>query len=61
MVIVAMGWLYVVALYAAAQDSVGAALSVLLFLGLLPLALLGRVLRRRRRLARARVENRRET
>lgn len=61
MVIVAMGWLYVVALYAAAQNSVGAGLAVLLFLGLLPLALLGRVLRRRRRLLRERAGNRQET
>ncbi|WP_133682447.1 hypothetical protein [Paludibacterium purpuratum] len=61
MLIVLLAWLYVVVLFAVAQSSVASALSVLVFLGALPIWLMGRVLRRRRRLRLARAENRSKT
>jgi len=50
MLVVVMGWLYVIVVFAVAQDSTVAMVSVLFFLGVLPVALLGWLLRRRRRM-----------
>jgi hypothetical protein len=52
MVIVLLGWLYVVMMFALAQGSVLGTVVVLLFLGVCPLLLLGWVLRQRRRMRR---------
>ncbi|MBV8049317.1 MAG: hypothetical protein JO171_19365 [Paludibacterium sp.] len=61
MIVVLLGWLYVVGVFAVAQTSWTSRVSVLLFLGVLPLWLLGRVLQRRRRLRLAKAQNRLKT
>jgi hypothetical protein len=49
-VIILMGWLYVIMLLALTQASVAAGVSLALFLGVCPVILMGWVLRRRRRM-----------
>jgi uncharacterized membrane protein YqjE len=50
MLIVVMAWLYVIVIYAVAQTRLSATLAVLVFLGVLPVMLMGWLLRRRRRM-----------
>lgn len=50
MLIVVMAWLYVIVIFAVAQERMAATLFILLFLGVLPVMLLGWLLRRRRRI-----------
>lgn len=49
-VIILMGWLYVILLLALTQASVSAGISLALFLGICPVLFMGWVLRRRRRM-----------
>jgi uncharacterized membrane protein len=58
MIVVLLGWLYVVVIFAVAQPTWTSRLLTLLLLGALPLWLLGRMLRRRRRLRQAKAESR---
>ncbi|WP_169449811.1 hypothetical protein [Paludibacterium yongneupense] len=54
MAVVAMGWLYVVLMLSAAQDSVAAGVLVALALGVAPMVLVAALRRRRRGSGRAR-------
>jgi len=58
MLIVLMAWLYVIGVFAAAQNSLASAVSILLFLGVLPVLLLAWLLRRRRRVRIAEAQSR---
>jgi uncharacterized membrane protein len=61
MVIVLLAWLYVIGVFAVAQTSVGGAFMVLIFLGVLPVMLMGWLLRLRRRQRFAREQSGKET
>ncbi|WP_215782576.1 hypothetical protein [Paludibacterium sp. B53371] len=58
MVVVLLAWLYVIVIFAVAQTTMVATVSVLFFLGVLPVLGMGWVLRRRRRMRLARLEKR---
>jgi hypothetical protein len=60
MVIVLLAWIYVIMLFALAQNSMVAGFAVAFFFGFCPLSLLGWLLRRRRRMRIARLESRRK-
>ena len=49
MYIVAIGWAYVILMMAITANSIGKALAILIFLGVLPLALFGYAINRPRR------------